>query len=274
MGLAFTVDNSQFNQWVNKYNGEIKRDMVAGLKQEMGLLIRAGIMFTPPFTKTRSKENKGSSKAARIQGETAVERDIRVVLLDLNGFIKFMIRLGARKETMFRIMVLAMARDVRGLQEIFKKWHGLARVTHVGDSGLAQVHNSERRQGVIHHTPRQRMFVLDTSVLNDYIADIKKHVGRAKAGWNAAASKFGVKDTTAWPAWVKRHAGRGSATDNLSTTTGSGYLEGVNADIAIGVLNSKKNIEGQMYSSRITAMNKMLQNIMDRTGKRLEKYPS
>jgi hypothetical protein len=220
------------------------------LRDEMRLLVQKCIEFTPPATLS------GSSIGKKL-GETATTRDIKKVFMTWKTLVDGTFR---SPNLARRIAVLVNTRDYAALNAVFANIAGFANV-RLTDTLEPSFHTSQRNnRGRISSSARKALIVKNPSQLTKYIQLMKGHVGKAKAGWNAAATKFKVARV---PAWVTRHKdGQGSATDILRN--GNGYLEAVNSVPYIGTLDAGVKIIEQAVKSRTVAIELKLKNAMER----------
>jgi hypothetical protein len=102
--------------------------------------------------------------------------------------------------------------------------------------------------------------IVGVGTLSSYVNFVQSHVGRMKAGWMAAAMRYGA---TGVPAWVARHGtGDGSFSEQFGKN--GGYLEAVNTNKAIGAHNRSSRIVVNAIQSRTRDINAKLQRMMDR----------
>lgn len=190
MSLTIKFDTARYQHVMNRLVYELKADSVELLKEEMRLLLRDIVAFTPP---TKSPKGDEVKMTARQRGNTAIEND--------------MIRLAAPMDWR-QIEMPALAKAVHGrkidainaiLKNIRGAWKGrkvLQNVSEIQSSHLA----NRTRYGRIRGNKRQLAFANDWA---KYTRTLKKRVGYTRAGWWQPAQALGLKLS----AWVTRHKG-------------------------------------------------------------------
>lgn len=181
MKFTFAINQARYRDGLNTFVHEMNANAVLLLKEEMRLLLRDVIRFTPP-------------KNLR-QGKQAVESDIQkaVGLLDQNSFGR------AREEIRLPMRELIRRKDNETLQQALRDMDGRNWIVKSFDK---QDHISRRnRYGRV----RRKSFVMTTDRIayNKYVREVQRRVGLARAGWLRAAEGVGLK----LPSWVRRHAG-------------------------------------------------------------------
>jgi hypothetical protein len=181
MKFTFAINQARYRDGLNTFVHELNADALLLLKEEMRLLLRDIIRFTPP------KNLK--------QGRSAVEADIQkaVGLLDQDSFAR------AREEVRLPMRELIRRKDNETLQQAMRDMDGRNWIVKPFNK---QDHISRRnRYGRV----RQKSFIMTTDRIayRKYVREVQRRVGLAKAGWLRAAEGVGLK----LPSWVKRHAG-------------------------------------------------------------------
>lgn len=100
-----------------------------------------------------------------------------------------------------------------------------------------------------------------------YFKTIAGHVGKAKAGWNAAAVRFKAR---AIPAWVKRHGTADGASSEVWTPRG-GVLEARNSNKAIGVLNQEARILRTAIATRERDIKSKIRQIISKNARKFSR---
>lgn len=202
--LTFGLNTAEFSRQIGEIVRVTGKEAGEVVREEAGLFTKDVVKFTPPFGSAPSTESFG---AQRKVGEAAVERDIKRVFtwLDLSKINSE----GVRK----RLEELARAGDVDGIKDVLKGCR--IPVNTVLLEVNERVHDFARgSRGRVQKW--KRIWVVRSRGIAAYIRKKKADVGKSKAGWVAAAQKFGVK----LPSWITRHgAGGGSVRDESKHAT-------------------------------------------------------
>lgn len=179
MSLTIKFDEAAYRHALNQFVGKLNADAQTLLKEEMRLVLRDIVRFTPPKTLA--------------QGRKAVAGDVTRAIspLDQTSFGR------AKEETRTRMRAMIAKRDNVGLQAAINAMGGRRWIVKAFSPSD---HTSKRnRYGRV----RRSQFTLttDESKLKRYLASVQRRVGLAKAGWNAAASAVGLR----LPSWVRKH---------------------------------------------------------------------
>lgn len=167
---------------------ELKADSVKLLEEEMRLLLRDILRFTPPTKTPKADETQLN---ARQRGTTAVENDL---YRNARPLIPEQIEIPRLSEAVARRDVTAIRAIVKNLKG---KWGD--RTLLVGTAELAQAHLRNRnRWGRVKGDKRNMAFARDWQ---KYARTIKQRVGWHKAGWLRAARALGMP----LPRWIARH---------------------------------------------------------------------
>jgi hypothetical protein len=224
------VDSTQFNRKIAEYIRLTGKSLAVAIREQAALLAQALTKLTYP--------------ASAAQGKRRVEIDVNKVFLKPSWFEdKFQFR---NKKLGDRVKGAIRAKDEADLKGIF---------SHSGKLSLIRVepfspanHAKLRRNGRV-LVPDPRSFpVREASKVKSYIAERKKNVGTAKAGWAQTASKLGKSQ----PAWLSK-PGVGEVSDkseqenhpHVTLTNRVGYF---------AQLDSKAGIVGRALIGRGKAM--------------------
>jgi len=232
MSMTIEIDARGFNQAVRDLVANVDKDAKTVMKEEMGLLVQRCIELTPP------PHGRG--------GEAAVSRDIQKVFMSISD----MEEIAGSEQSTFedwikrvknpklkaRLEVILATGDLAAMEAFLRNTAFQRYTIAVGVDPAA--HQSQRnRRGRVGKV-KNRIALFRHETLKPYIKLVMAHVGRAKAGWMAAADRFG---TRAIPAWVRRHGTKdGRAT--IQESPGKIVLEAVNSNKAIGSLDAEARI--------------------------------
>ena len=181
MKLTFQMNEARYRDVLNRYVQDLKADADKLLREEMRLLLRDMIKFTPPKNKK--------------QGAKAVEADIQkaVGLLDQDSFAR------AKEEVRLPMRELIRRKDNETLQAALRSMDKHNWIVKPFDkTDHTRVRNAYGRV-------RRKTYVMTTDrvAYRRYVREVKARVGLAKAGWIKAAEGVGLT----LPGWIRRHAG-------------------------------------------------------------------
>lgn len=196
MSLRFSMDTVRYRDNLNRFVVELNADGAQLLKEEMRLLLRDILRFTPP-----------NSLA---QGRAAVERDLRRVARPLEP----------GKIQMPRLAEAVQKKDLPAINAIVARlgggWGG--RTIIAGLDAIRATHERARnRYGRIGRDLRNLALFSDW---RSYLRTVQSRVGYTRSGWLPAARAVGLPQ----PSWVTRHAGYSSGSydpptpDDLTVT--------------------------------------------------------
>lgn len=249
---------TKLNAAIRAFIEETGREAGKVLKDQARLLVRDFIKATPPFGKHSFSENYNEQR--RI-GEAAVERDIRNVFIPVSVFAEQLS--GSNPDLAYRILEASgisssnvtrkkatqkrTAIDMDALDAIFRNMGLEGRVIRYANPDLHE-RAKGRRGRVKRATP---YFVVSEKSIDNYIKEVKTHIGRAKAGWMRSAMGLALKGI---PNWIKRHTTPGMFRDkskdpNASITVGnliefSGDFDPRTFDAAM--INRQRGMENQL----------------------------
>lgn len=190
-----------FGAALQRYWQVVGGDLATLLHQQTRRVTERCIDLTPPFSGKRLTRMLGGDfgrTTAKKIGENRVARDIERVFVPVDKLRVWKTYVG--------FLEAVERQDTEALQAMLApKFHFESVAVHP-DPAFHQRQRNHR--GVVRRRPRQQL-VLNRSALQQYIARRQKEVGYAKAGWSAAANRFGVK----LPAWIARHKAPGFAED-------------------------------------------------------------
>lgn len=250
MSIAIRFDDSKLIKSMKDYAALVNKDAHEVLRDEMRLVTRSCMQITAP------SYGKGTSKAAQKLGENAVERDIRRVFVSTEKLVESL----RDRKLADRIRGYVSSGNVEALHTVFRNFKTKLATDPIQRTVNPGTHTQARdRRGRVSKNAQQTI-ILDTRSLDAYIKLVKKHVGRAKAGWLAAARYFRVKGI---PTWVSIHPEvEGSRIDNRigdKTTVGA-----VNRNKAIGDLEAQQSIVTSAFQGRERSLIDKIKRITDR----------
>lgn len=243
--LTFSLKTAEFSRQIGEIVKVTGKEAAVVIREEGRLLVKDVAKMTPPFGKAPSTESFASQRKL---GEAAVEKDVRRVfhVIDLSK-----IRNASLREALER---LVKKKDLAGVEALLKRMKIPARmVIREADAGLHEAWRDRRGR-----VQRDKwIWVLSGASVNRYVRAMKGHVGRAKAGWSAAAAALGVK----LPAWITRHgAGHGSFRDETKHPTAP-KITIINAVPKAQASGAELQIVRRAMANRIRNMGKKLERI-------------
>lgn len=178
--FKFDIDEAGYRNALNQFVTELNANGELLLKEEMRLLLRDVVSFTPPKTQA--------------QGRKAVDADLRRNAAPLD----------AQKIKIPRMAELVRKRDVEAIQKFADNIKGgffnRRRLLQTTEDIRAEHRRNRTRYGRV-RSDKNNMALL--SVWRKYTREVQDRVGFAKAGWLRAAEGVGLK----LPNFVARHAG-------------------------------------------------------------------
>ena len=178
--FKFDIDEAGYRDALNQFVYRLNADGQLLLKEEMRLLLRDVVSFTPPKTMA--------------QGRAAVYTDLARNAAPLDP----------QKIKMKRMAEVVRKRDVEAIQKIADNLKGgffqRRTLLQTTDDIRAQHKKNRTRYGRIRKDMRNMALL---SVWRKYTREVQDRVGFAKAGWLRAAEGVGLK----LPNFVTRHAG-------------------------------------------------------------------
>lgn len=204
------------------------------LKEEMRLLLRDILQFTPP---TRSPKSDDVKQTARQRGQTAIENDMRRVAAPL--FWKE-IQIPELAEAVYR-------RDIPRIQAIIKNIPAFKnRTIYTSVADLQAAHMRRRnRYGRVRGKADAVAFGSDWT---KYTRTLKQRVGWTRAGWWKAAQALGVP----LPKWVARH----------TSYAPSGYFAPRPSEMAITAINRSVKIPNYEARHVLPALNRRAKSLV------------
>jgi hypothetical protein len=188
--VNFTVDATDFSRSLSRYatelrNGQARADIV---KQQMRLAVRAIIDLTP--------------FESLAQGRAVVRRDLLNAMHPYggeNGQFDGIKDAGLRA----RLRGYLRARDYAAIKAIWAKIGARSEYRMMDFSELLH-HQFQDARG--HVNRDHKIWVPQVQEWNQYLANLRGRVGRARGGWAPAAEAFGLN----LPQWITRHRAGGS----------------------------------------------------------------
>ncbi len=179
--FKFSIDEAGYRNALNDFVVKLNANGELLLKEEMRLLLRDVVSFTPPKTMA--------------QGRKAVEADLKrnAEPLDWKN-----IQMPRFAEAIYRRDAEAIQKIANNLKGGFFRNRTLLKTV---DEIRAEHKKNRTRYGRI-RSDRRNMALL--SVWRKYTREVQSRVGFAKAGWLRAAEGVGLK----LPNFVTRHAGK------------------------------------------------------------------
>ena len=255
-GDGMTLDTKQLDAALKEFSAFLKNDPAEILLDEARLLAIDAMNLTPPFGAGKSK---GSTLAAKKQGESAVERSIS------NSFTPIQ---ATKTENPWLNRLIEQGRSADSLNKFFRKTESEWRVAHFSEDKHESNRNSKGR---VFRSRKKLTF--ETS--HAAVARRKAKVGTFKGAWASMATDIGKhrksKTKARIPKWVSR---------NMSS--GSRMVTGFKIDTSSRLMSVKLGAVSHEYmkfgfnralSSRARSMRQKLKLILDnKTNKLNKKY--
>lgn len=214
------VDVASFESAMEGIAKETGVEMNAIMRDNSALVCADLIKYTPPIDVGTGY--KGSDAAAYRLGKAAVERDIRSIVYGVKSWGRnhkgtselvggahlFKSESGA----LYAVEDQFVSQDGAKLAA-YHKARRLPSNGHVG-GGAKSGANSEYKIG--NFTASRKMHVPEP-VLKKYIREVQSHIGKTRAGWMPAFTRFSANALTSRynpPAWVQNQPRMGSFTDS------------------------------------------------------------
>lgn len=258
-----------FDRYIKSLRGDL-------LRQEAALTALEFINRTSPIKPAEGQKFAGLYHGAKKQGERAVEMDIRTIFKPTDFMLAGAVDVAYGSLEAFQrwkrrplpngsndvIRRIWAAQDEVKAFEFAKSFMGKRDIGRgLGDEGqMRSVHERERRASRLKGRiirgggpssdikgPPYRPYFADANVINRYVRDRQKMVGKAKAGWWEVIRGIGsvtINGKTQQPTgsrvpqWVKRNA------------SGKGFFNRDPAGRRITIINSMGNINGIAVESR------------------------
>jgi hypothetical protein len=178
------------------------------------------------------------------EGKGAVERDINKVWQKNEWFTEQFSFVNEKLDK--RVKDAVRAKDTFTLEGIFRR---SPRLRKLQIEPFRKDRHQRNDRGRVRAREANFFPVADQSQTKKYLAEEKKHVGKAKSGWAPALSALGGKV----PSWVNKGGGNGSIKDN-SRATKNPSITLINSVPYIAGLNSRLNIVGRSIAGRAKAL--------------------
>jgi hypothetical protein len=205
MNLTLYFDIASYRHAMNTMVNDLHADGVLLLKEEMRLLLRDIVHFTPPLKGHAQGRNAfkgdlfgGKKRAAKIYNVHGIFQRIGKSKLAIpkkrrHGDAEtFAVRLGWEQSKVIRIWKKFWNPDASIGQ--MKEFHKRFQNKMTGRIGWVSQHDIGR------HKVQDQMWV-SNSAANAYFKLLADRVGLARAGWAAAAAAVGLR----LPGWVTKH---------------------------------------------------------------------
>lgn len=186
------VDTSSLTRSLLEFATVAKADFGTLLRKEAGIITGLLLESSPPGDKSVD----GTTKAARTQGESSVESDIRKLFPTSSAPVSTLRHWAKQGQRM----------QVGTYSQKVKVWN-----VALTASDLARLHKYSRRPSTGRTWVRgnRNVAVTRVQVLNRYVKAQQKRVGLLSAGFMPAATKFKTTKKKQ-PAWIRRHGSRAS----------------------------------------------------------------
>ena len=262
MTSTINIDTTAFQKAIADRAAKTRKPIAKVIREQARLFVRDASKMTPPM-RDGARPVTESFNEQRDAGRKAVANDLGKAFTSAEGLnvSKAQSRNFSESALLFpfnfqnagiaeQVAKLASRGDLSGIRKIVQQT-GLP-VLGVASAPTNQMHRNLRNsRGRVRKT---RPFLITSSAaLKRFALDTLNRVGKAKAGWTAAARITGF----ALPAWITRHATRGIAVDDLSNknkptiTVGNdvGYIQATGAKLDIiqrALKNRVRNMREQL----------------------------
>jgi len=228
----FQINQARYRDGLNQFVNRLGADAQLLLKEEMRLILREVMRFTPPKTFA--------------QGRAAVAKDLA----------KNAAPLDPSKVRWPRMSEVVKKRNLAAIQKIAdnqKKGFWASRKLLKSTSEIADQHKRNRTSRGRVSSDRRNMALL--SVWRKYTREVQSRVGWAKAGWSAAAAGVGLPI----PGWVQRLAGA-AAGSYIAPTPNRLVIEARNRSVKIP--NYQNDVVYAVVRSRAMSIEAELKRIL------------
>lgn len=207
--VKIEADTREFEDALIRFQRQTQLGWPEVIRMQARLLVERLIEWTPPF---------GKNKAAQTKGTRAVESDVRRVFIPFKD-VPFLVKdiAAQRLEGMsseknldkvkFRDPSIQKLWDKRNwdvLRLIFERSaESQSRKMRIVRNPDPAEHQKARVGGRVRKGRRPTVVVEKEASLRTYIRAVQKRVGKAKAGWLAAARLIAAK----FPAWIGKSGG-------------------------------------------------------------------
>lgn len=186
----FQLNQARYRDGLNQFVSKLNADGQLLLKEEMRLILREIMRFTPPKTYA--------------QGRAAVAKDLAKNAAPLDPA-------KIRWPRMAEVVKKRKLRAIQAISDNQKQGFWASRKLLVSTTELAEQHKRNRTSRGRVNSDRRNMALL--SVWRKYTRDVQSRVGFAKAGWGAAAAGVGF----VMPSWVQKLAGAAAGSYSAPT---------------------------------------------------------
>ncbi|MFQ3577691.1 MAG: hypothetical protein SNJ52_01600 [Verrucomicrobiia bacterium] len=256
--IKIEADTREFEDALIRFQRQTQLGWPEVIRMQARLLVERLIEWTPPF---------GKNKAAQTKGTRAVESDVRRVFIPFKD-VPFLVKeiASQRLEGMsseknldkvkFRdpsIQKLWDKRDWDVLRIIFERSaEAKSRNMRVVRNLDPAEHQKARVGGRVRKGRRPTVVVEKEAALRTYIRAVQKRVGKAKAGWLAAARLVVAK----CPAWIGKSGGEmlGRVRDQSNLSDNPSITMSNEVGYASQIFPASKL--AQLLSSRVRDMEK------------------
>jgi len=208
--MSTTFDTTSFDQAFGAFMENSKRDVQVVLRQQAKLLTSDCCKLTPPFSKAVFGNPSSESFAAQKRiGDNAVKTQITGLFMPAANMSDVKGGLGPKTARLLKAYIAS------GEFQKFKTFLDRRKVqTQFVPAATVALHSSSRGRGG-RVRAKANMIVFNEDSIRAVLKEKLSHVGKAKAGWVAAAQKFGLN----LPGWITRHSTPGRAEDDSDNPT-------------------------------------------------------
>ena len=263
--MKVEVDASAWREAMAEYRAAMKLDLAAALKNQARIYLRDVLALMKPASGPTGKRKvaRDIARVFRTKAPIGAAAALAARLSsDVDAGAAFAKSRHNRKIGE-RVRLLSARGDANALLAMFQNGVLTRRASdaRIVNAPLPEVHNAAKRKGVVPPNARNRWVVYagKKAALTQYVRAVQERVGKARAGWAAAAREVGLS----LPAFVSRHGSSGGAVRSVSTVTETS-IEVINRDPAAVAQDAQFNISARAHDMRVNAMSGIAERIATR----------
>lgn len=263
--MKVEVDSKGWREAMAEYRAAMKLDLAAALKNQARLYLRDVLALMKPESGPKGKKNvaRDIANVFRTKAPIGNARALAARLAsDVEAGAAFA-KSRTNRKLGERIRILSARGDANALLALFQngaltRRSSDARIVNAPDRAI---HRAAKYKGFVPANARNRWVIYagKKSALNQYVRAVQARVGKARAGWAAAAREVGLS----LPAFVSRHGSAGGSVRSVSTLTETS-IEVINRDPAAVQQDAQFNMSARAHDMRLTSMHEIAERIAKR----------
>lgn len=263
--MKVEVDDKSWRAAMAEYRAAMKLELMPALKNQARLYLRDVLALMKPASGPKGKKNVARD-IARVFRTKAPVGDARALAARLASDVDAGTAFGksrTNRKLGERIRLLSARGDANALLAMFN--NGVIRASgHAAQTAAAPsaaIHNAAKARGSVPANARGRWVIYTgkRAALAQYVRAVQARVGKARAGWAAAANDVGLT----LPAFVSKHGSASGSVRKVSTVNETS-IEVINRDDAAVQQDRQFNISARAYDMRVTAMSEVAERIATR----------